>query len=152
MRKLTQQIKELASYARHTAHTNPAVSKSTVGWQIAHTLKVIQGIVHSLEQSTPADYQPKRSFFKTIILLTGIIPRGKARSPKVVLPDPEHLDEDALKAQITSAQQAVETLRTLPATAHFKHPIFGSLQKKTAIKFLKTHTEHHLKIIRDMMQ
>lgn len=152
MKKLTQQVEELASYTRHAERTNPAVSKSTIGWQVAHALKVIQGITKALQHSTPDDYQAKRSFTKTVIFWTGLMPRGKARSPKVVLPDPERLSEPDLNAQVASVHQALETLQTLPATVHFKHPVFGSLRKKDSIRFLSIHTEHHLKIIRDMLK
>ena len=152
MQSLTQQINELERYIPQASQTAPQVSQATVGWQIAHTLKVITTIVEGLAQSAPQDYQPKMSVIKTAIMTTGFMPRGKARAPKIVLPTEEELQTQDLEKQLAKAHEALERLQTLPPTVHFNHPMFGSLQKKAAAKFLSIHTEHHLKIIRDMLQ
>jgi hypothetical protein len=41
-------------------------------------------------------------------------------------------------------------LETLNANSYFTHPYFGDLNLKKTIWFLNLHTNHHLKIIKDI--
>ena len=41
-------------------------------------------------------------------------------------------------------------LETLNANSYFKHPYFGDLNLKKTLWFLNLHTNHHLKIIKDI--
>lgn len=149
---LTTLINELESYIPQHQQENPTVSSSTVGWQIAHALKVVRGVVRSLETSKPEDYQFKFSPSRMVILTLQKIPRGKGRAPKMVRPVEEDLSPEALKEQVASARRAVGKLKQLPKAVHFTHPMFGDLKKKQAEKFIQIHTQHHINIIRDMLK
>ena len=81
----------------------------------------------------------------------GYIPRGKVKAPKIVQPPNIILDED-LHAQLQTAKNHIDILKDLPEKAYFKHFIFGKLSKQQTFRFLQMHTNHHLKIVRDILK
>lgn len=149
---LADLVEELASYIPLHTQENSTVSSVTVGWQIAHSLKVVSGVLWSLEQSKPEEYERKFNWTKVVIMTIQRIPRGKGRAPKTVLPTEEEISEQGLQQQITAIQAALKNIDKISEEANFKHPLFGSLKKKETLKFLKIHTQHHVAIIRDMVK
>ncbi len=142
-------LEEIESHSSQEDTTIPNISKSGTYWHLDHALKVIIKVNETMSISDPATYQPKFNFLKSMILLTGKIPRGKAKAPKHVLP-PEQVSKTDLLQQLEQAKDLVSQLHTLDADCYFNHPMFGHLNVKKAIKFLGIHTEHHLKIVRDI--
>lgn len=138
---------ELHSYQENTQV--PTISKSGTYWHLDHALKVIIKVTETMLSSDPTAYQPKFHFLKSMILLTGKIPRGKAKAPKHVLP-PEQVTKNDLLQQLHRAKDLVGQLHTLDADCYFNHPMFGHLNVKKAIQFLGIHTLHHLKIVKDI--
>ena len=151
MNQLHNILLQLENQIPNLEKTNSKISKSTIGWQIDHCLLVVNGIIKQLEISNPADFQPKWSFFKFLILTTGKIPRGKARAPKLVNPM-EVATAQELKTKIELAKKNVLKLTSFPEGFFFKHPYFGDMNKKQTEKFLAIHTKHHLKIIQDILR
>ncbi|WOD44873.1 DUF1569 domain-containing protein [Hwangdonia lutea] len=131
--------------------TNPKVTNSDIGWQLDHSLQVFNAVCEWTINSNPKDYERKFSFWRMVLFPIGYIPRGKVKAPKIVRPPNIILDED-LKAQLQTAKTHIEALKTLPENAYFKHFIFGKLSKQQTLRFLQMHTNHHLKIVRDMLQ
>ena len=43
-------------------------------------------------------------------------------------------------------------MKELHANSNFKHPYFGVLNLKMTKRFLEIHTNHHLKIIKEILQ
>lgn len=146
-----KQLIELESYIPQLEKTNSKVSKSTVGWQIDHSLRVLRGISWQLGEPNPKEFKSKFSFQKYFILLTKIIPRGKAKVPKIVQNDKE-ITKESIKEFLEATKIQISKLNTLPKNVFFPHPILGDLNKKDTIRFMEIHTEHHLKIIRDMLR
>ena len=146
-----KQLSELESYLPQMEVTNPKISSSTVGWQIDHALRVVRGISWQLEESNPNDFKGKFNFQKSFILLTGYIPRGRARAPKDVKNDKE-ITAESINDFLGKTKIQISKVEGLDKKAHFPHPIFGQLDKKEAIRFIEIHTNHHLKIIRDMLK
>lgn len=130
---------------------NPQVSKSTVGWQLDHALKVFNAVSEWTENSNPKEYNYKFNKWRSILLPLGYIPRGKARAPKHVLP-PEIIKTEDLKVQLQNARTHIEKLNALPEKAYFKHFVFGMLPKNQTLRFLQMHTNHHLKIVNDILK
>ena len=130
---------------------NEAVSGAAVGWHIQHSLMVINVIVRSLESSNEKDYKWKFNFLRTFILTAGKFPRGKVQSPKSVRPK-EAYSLNNLQADFLTTEINLKKLHALPKNVFFTHPIFGDLNLKPAIRFLKLHTMHHLKIINDVIK
>lgn len=83
-------------------------------------------------------------------MVSGIIPRGKGKAPdRVNKREPIHASE--LEEMGLKAHEAIEKLADLPKNSFFNHPYFGHLDRNAAIRFLKIHTKHHLKIIREII-
>ncbi|MDI9256681.1 DinB family protein [Flavobacterium sedimenticola] len=150
MPTLTSLLQQIEDYLQYHKKANLTVSQSTVGWQLDHSLLVIIGIVNQLEQSNPENYQWRPNWKRTYIQLRNSIPRGRAKAPKLVRPI-ETASLDDLQSKLATAKEKTALLQSLPANSYFTHPYFGDLNLKSAIWFLKLHTNHHLKIVNDIL-
>lgn len=150
-KKLNHVIQKLESHLKNHDVTNTKVSKSNVAWHIDHSLKVINKVVSTLQSSDPKDYKANFSFLGRLFFTLGFFPRGKARAPKYVKPPETVLKEDLI-SQINDAKTNVKTISSLDKNAYFKHPIFGNVNTKRVQRFLVLHTNHHLKIIDDIIK
>ncbi|TMU55391.1 DUF1569 domain-containing protein [Flagellimonas algicola] len=148
---LDPEFSKIASYISHRDAINPKVSKVDVAWHLDHMLKTVIVICKSLEASKPEEYKSNFNFTRTVIYAWGDFPRGVAKSPRVVRPPDVILTED-LHLQIAAAKEGLKTIQELDENAHFDHPYFSKLNKKQSIRFLKIHTRHHLKIVRDIIK
>jgi hypothetical protein len=151
MKPLHHILLQLENHIPNLDKTNSKVSNSTVGWQIDHSLLVINGIVEQLEISNPNEFQPKWNFPKFMVFTTGKIPRGKAKAPKVVIPTQVATQEELI-AKLAAAKNNVLKLDTFSENQFFNHPFFKDLNVKQTKKFLTIHTKHHLKIIEDILK
>ncbi len=151
MNHLQNLIQQLENNISNFEKTNPKVSNSTIGWQIDHCLLVINGVMSQLEISNPTEFQSKFNWNRFIVFTTGKIPRGKIRAPKVVTPvDVATLEE--LKSKIEIAKNNIQKLNNLPKNSFFKHPFLSNLNVKQTEKFLAIHTNHHMKIIQEILK
>lgn len=154
MKKESQMIKiieDLASYIPAAEKVNPKITGSNVAWQIDHSLKVIKASINMLKNADPSKYQPKFSLVKSVIMFTGKIPRGKAKAPKQVNYKGD-ISKESLKNQVAELKEIIADLNQIPEKNFFRHPIFGDLDKKRTLKFIKIHSKHHLKIIKDIIK
>jgi hypothetical protein len=151
MKNLDAIVPELATYIPKYNQYKTAISEAAVGWHIEHSLLVIKQITATVAQSEPKLYKSKFNVKRFVVFLTKTIPRGKAKAPKVVIPS-EEITVDLLQESLKNTYQAITYLKDCEANQYFMHPFFGQLNKKQTIKFLAIHTEHHLKIIRDILK
>lgn len=151
MQNLHNLVLQLESIIPFYEKSNPSVSNSTIGWQIEHSLKTIYQIIQVVKNSNPEDYQWKFNKNKVLISIIGFIPRGKAKAPKVVIPD-DTITEQSLKNSIQKVKTLLQDWDSFDKNAHFPHPYFGKLNKKSTEWFLNLHTKHHLKIINDICE
>lgn len=152
MTKLDSILNQLESHIADFEKTNPAVSKSTIGWQIDHSFLVINTVVSQIKKSNPADYKWKfnKNRFLVYIILRKI-PRGKVRAPKAVQPF-EEITLEHLKSKLKIIRNNIAELELLEPKNYFTHPFMGDLNLKTTIRFLELHTKHHLTIIEDIVK
>jgi len=143
-------LEEAASYVEKREVINTSISKADIGWHIDHLLKAIIGVEKSVKESDPKDYKSSFNFTRAFVFLFNKIPRGKAKTSKK-LAAKEEVTERALAFQLKLAQRSLNNLQNHSEDAFLRHAIFGDLKKKKTIKFLEIHTEHHLKIIRDIL-
>ncbi|WP_431156824.1 DUF1569 domain-containing protein [Winogradskyella poriferorum] len=148
--KLTKYLNRFETVIPQFEEKNLLVSKSSVGWQIDHSLKVINGIISQLKTSSN-DKKPKSTLLGKFCLLTRYIPRGSGKAPKVVLP-PEVIKLNDLLEQLELARLNIKDYPKINNKATFKHLYFGILNKTSTFKFLEVHTNHHLKIIDDILK
>ena len=151
MKNLDAIVPELATYIPNYNQSNTAISEASVGWHIEHCLLVIKQVTSTVAQSEPKLYKSKFNLTRFFVFLSKTIPRGKAKAPKVVIPI-EEITLDSLEASLANTYQAITYLKDCEEKQYFMHPFFGQLNKKQTIKFLAIHTEHHLKIIRDILK
>ena len=151
MKNLDAILHKLANYITQHNQSNTAISEAAVGWHIEHSLLVIKQITATVAQSEPKLYKSKFNVKRFFVFLTKTIPRGKAKAPKVVIPVDE-ITIETLQESLKNTYQAITYLKDCEEHQYFMHPFFGQLNKKQTIKFLAIHTEHHLKIIRDILK
>jgi hypothetical protein len=144
-------IKELESYIAVKDKRNNSVSTSDIAWQIDHSLKVFNLVSETLVNSDLELYSAKFNKWRLLLFTIGYFPRGKVKAPKFVRPPEVILTED-LVSQFQLAYQNINNIKLANKNAHFKHFIFGVLNKNRTIRFLQIHTKHHLKIIRDILK
>jgi hypothetical protein len=144
-------LAEIEANIAKKALKKESVSQSTIGWQLDHTLKVINAVCIAMIHSNPSIYKTSTKPIRIVLFALGYFPRGKVKAPKKVRP-PAVITEDDLSQQLAEAKAHVSRIKTLPKTAHFNHPIFDTLSKKQTIRFIEIHTKHHLKIVRDILK
>ncbi len=149
--KIQNKLLEWESHIPAKDAIDTTVSKVSVAWHLDHGLKVINGIYSALRKSEPSQYKKNYNLTRSAVYFAGAMPRGVGKSPKSVLPPEEILVADINK-QLEEARGNIEKLKALPINANFKHPVFGVLNRDQSIRFLEIHTEHHLKIIRDILK
>jgi len=150
MNKINNLLNQLEAKISNGENLNPAISKGSVAWHTEHSLLTINLIINALIQSNPKNFKWKFSFIRMVVLLTKKIPRGKAKSPKVVLPQ-ENISNESLVRHLLLTKDSIMNLESLSKDKYFTHPYFGDLKLNQTIRFLEIHTQHHLEIIEDII-
>ncbi len=150
MEKLITLVTELEKNVAFKDNLNLKVSQATVSWQIDHCLKVINSVCEALKSSNPEEYKWKFNHIRTLIFFKGSIPRGKVKAPKTVQ-SYDTITLENLNDQIVITKILLQEIKQLPAKSNFTHPFFGVLNLKQTVKFLNLHTNHHVKIIKDII-
>jgi len=148
---LENKLNQIERYLSHCDRKNTKVSKVTVGWQLDHSLKVINAVVTTMQNSDPKLYKDNFSFLGKVLLKLNYFPKGKARAPKHIMP-PETVSKAAIISQLALAKEHIKQIESLDENVFFKHPMFGNINKKRVVPFLNTHTNHHLKIVKSILK
>jgi len=148
---LNKEIKTLKEMINHSKVKELEVSSNGIDWHIDHTLKAILVVSKILKKSDPSKYQRKYNLLRSVIFISGKIPRGKGKAPRSVLP-PENILKKDLHHQFDEAVKALNEIENMPANSNFKHPYFGQLDLRLSMRFLDIHTNHHLKIMNDILR
>ena len=132
--------------------TNERVSAWSPAEHVDHLLKVTKSIIDRLpsEEAVPRGI----SFVGRVILALRWIPRGRGRAPeKLTGKRATPSERQARLARVTVAVEAVDAA-AVDATRirNVPHPRFGGLTPAQALRFVTVHTEHHLKIVRDILR
>ncbi len=142
-------LQQLETYIPVYQKKNTAVSNENLGWHIAHSCMVINTITNAIVHSNPAKAKPVFSASFYWFLLTNHIPRGKAKAPNIVIPG-KTITQTEIVTQLELAKANLQTLASTEKQKYFTHPIFGDLNVPKTLRFFIVHTNHHLKIIRDI--
>jgi len=147
---LKKEILELAQLITFSDKIKTSISDVGADWHIDHSLKVILSAYNALKKSKPENYKWTFNLLKRYIFSKGSIPRGRRKTSKIVVVK-NKIHQNNLNEQLLKVKKLLKEIETLPPESHFKHPYFGLLNLKDSLRFLKIHTEHHLKIIRDII-
>lgn len=147
---LATEMEELKGYIPQQENINTDVSQVSVGWHVAHLLLTITEIHNALKTSNPEAYRYRFNITRTMMFIGNQIPRGRATAPEVVRPKGS-IDITSLSESYAFAKSKTSTFDSLPENAFFRHPAAGYFNRDDAKRFLAIHTEHHLKIIRDIL-
>ncbi|MBV6878505.1 DUF1569 domain-containing protein [Epilithonimonas ginsengisoli] len=151
MENITNQLQKIESLLPKIDVTNNQVSKASVGWHLEHCLLILNSSLKGLTMTDPKDYKPKFSVKKFVFLNFGLIPRGKIRAPKQFIPLEVPTQESILKL-MSLTKERLEAAKNLPEKSFITHPFLGDFDKKTTLRFLWLHTNHHLKIADDILK
>jgi hypothetical protein len=86
------------------------------------------------------------------MLASGVIPRGRAQSPRMVRP-PAEFDRELLLQWIGDDRREIEKLDPAGIVAselRVPHQLLGPLDAPQWLRFAVVHTRHHLEIARDI--
>lgn len=151
MENIKSQLQKIESLLPQIDKENSQVSKASVGWHLEHSLLILNGSLKGLTMTNPDNYNPKFSIKKFIFLNFGLIPRGKIKSPKQFIPL-EIPTKESLEKLLNLAKERLEAVKNLPLKSYITHPFLGDLDKNTTLRFLGLHTNHHLKIIDNILK
>jgi hypothetical protein len=150
MNKLHEYLNELETKISKQENYNNDISKSNVGWHIEHILLTINMIIEAVQKSNPKNYKWSFKLPRILVFSMNKIPRGRAKSPEVVVP--KTYDERTLIEHLKITKIKIQELENLSSDKYFNHPFFGNLKLDKTIKFLEIHTNHHLEIINDIIK
>lgn len=151
MKKLNSLLDKLEAKIENYSKFNQAISEGNVGWHIVHSCLVISSVCNVVSKSNPTTYIKRFSFKAFMVLLLNSFPRGKAKAPSFTVPS-EELNPASILKSIQSARTNLVLLAKADKNQYFTHPIFGDLNTEQTFKFLAVHTNHHLKIIKDILK
>ena len=150
MKKLEDNLVRLESFIPKHTFCIPAISSGSVGWHIEHSLLVFNAVINALSKSNPSDYKKTFDIRRSFVLTFGKIPRGKAKAPAAVQPT-LNFNTETLKQHIAHSKEKVKTIENLRPDQYFNHPFLGDFKTKLALRFLSIHTNHHLRIIGEIL-
>lgn len=148
MQKLQKYLVALENYVPSLDVYNPTVSKSNVGWHIEHSLLTIERIIEAVQKSNPDNYTWSFKLSRILVFTMNKMPRGRAKAPKVVVPNP--YNKETLLEHFKIVRGKMQELTNTSSDKYFNHPFFGNLKLDKTIKFLEIHTNHHIDIIKDI--
>lgn len=148
---LNQTLSTIESYIPQGDQQQMSISKVNVAWHLDHSLKVINAVINSMQNSDPSMYKNNFTLLGRVVLTLNYIPRGKGKAPKYVVAS-KIITEQDINAQLAEARQKIAVIPKLDKNAYFKHPIFGNINTSRVIRFLDAHTNHHLKIVKSILK
>ena len=148
--KLNKQLSELETRTEDFDITVDSVSSASIGWHLEHAFLVINGVVDTLVDSDPVKFKRKFNFARLYCFALKKFPRGKVKAPRPVRPE-ENRDKDQLVEHLKLTRANIQRFATADEIKFFRHKIFGDLRLDKTIFFLELHTEHHLKIVREIV-
>ena len=151
MHKINNLLNELEAQITNYSKLNQTISAGNVGWHIVHSCLVINSVCGAVLKSDPSKFIKKFSFKAFLVLLFNAFPRGKAKAPSFTVPS-EELSPASILNSIQAARASIEALSKADKNQYFTHPFFGDLNTGQTFKFLGVHTNHHLKIIKDILK
>ncbi|MCP4661153.1 MAG: hypothetical protein GY856_37600 [bacterium] len=159
-RKVLKQLDAMVDLSRQAdeiAVRAEAVSRWSVGQHLEHLTLADAAVVAGLDKlaATPGAAEGRPNLVGRLVLLFGIIPRGKGRAWKQITPG-ETIDGARLAASFDDLSRRLKAaFEPRPGEfeappGRFRHRIFGDLHAFQWLRFVDIHHRHHGRIIRDI--
>lgn len=149
---LSEHFMKIEQYLEKRDARKTEVSHADVAWHLDHILKVIDRLYGGVEASKAEDFPGSRfSVQKEIVFLLGDFPRGVAQAPESVTPPETILTEDIIR-QLEDVKERLSKASQLDPDQFVEHPVFGPMGRNEALRFIEIHTDHHFKIIEDILE
>ncbi len=126
------------------------VSAWSVGMHVHHCGRAMSQICDALGASKPPPPPSKIGLVPSMILRAGRIPRGKGKASASILPR-EDVTPVELGALLDDCERKLADAVRLDQQAWFRHPVFGTLDRDGALRFVGIHNRHHVRIIEDIL-
>ncbi len=143
-------VENLRTSVARAALRAPAVSEWSIGMHVHHCCLAMIGICQSLIASTPPPPRSRFSFVTALVFSSGRIPRGRGRSPDVVLPR-QDVSPAELWTLLDRSKRILTEAHDLDPKTWFRHFAFGVLDRDKTLRFIRIHNRHHLRIISDIV-
>jgi len=137
----------------------PAISGWSAEQQLAHVALANELIVRNLQSLARGSGvlvvrggEPIDGALR--MLSAGVIPRGRAQSPRMVRP-PAEFDRELLLRWINDDRREIEKLDPASIVAselRVPHQLLGPLDAPQWLRFAVVHTRHHLEIAREVVK
>ena len=118
---------------------------------VHHCCLVVALIVQGLEKSTPPAPRSVPTVAKIAVFASGKIPRGRVKTSPKSTPPPSGTREELLTLIDETAKHLAHAAG-LGAGTWIKHPVLGALRRDDALKFIRIHNRHHLRIVADILR
>ncbi|HEX8617000.1 MAG TPA: DinB family protein, partial [Thermoanaerobaculia bacterium] len=153
VRRQLVEMRRLASLPEAQLFAVTSVSAWTPSEHLDHSLKVATWIVQRVLDPAPERGRPF-SFIGLLILWSARIPRGRGKAPERVRGARATREElmaaiDSLEAHLARLNASLLERKRGPIVPH---PMFGSLTPPQALRFAAVHTDHHLRIVKDVLR
>jgi hypothetical protein len=152
------QLRSLVELEGQAQRTAPAISGWSVAEHVEHLARAHSPLFVKLAELTESDDPALAHGRVTLVglwvLWTGRIPRGRGKAPERTRPTAGSLQQ--VRGLIGESSDAFERLATRRAElervrARIDHPYFGRLLPKHWLRFVELHHEHHLAIVREIL-
>ncbi len=144
-------LEELRRFVPDAATVVPDVSKWSVGMHIQHCGLAMSVVCPSLVAAQAPAPRSRFNPVRSVIFLTGRIPRGRGKSPAQAVPT-EGVQAGELEPLLDECEVWLERVRGVPADHWYEHFAFGILDRDRTLKFIRIHNGHHLRIIQDILR
>ncbi len=98
----------------------------------------------------------RKNLLGAALLCIGRFPRGRARAPAGVVPDPDMPVTKLLtmleKQRTHLDRIADQRSQLLTHRRRFRHPLLGYFSAADGIRFVRIHTRHHIKLAGEIMK
>jgi len=135
------------------AIAQPRVSAWSVAEHLDHILKVAASVVRRINQPDAEAGPNGINLLGRAVLLGGWIPRGRGKSPERLAGtrvSGAEIETAIGKLETMLRAVVVETCQS-SRTPTVPHPRFGGLTPSQALRFAVVHTNHHLRIVEDIL-
>lgn len=154
--RIERQLDDMAARIRRGRTALLAAAPEHSGWSVGqhldHLLKALKATTAALERSDLPPPAGGLNLLGRLLFLTGRIRRGAAQSPERVRGEQRPPEE--LETLLDIGRTRLSRLRTgdLPLRPGrcIDHPALGGLTASEALRFVRIHQDHHLRIIREI--